>query len=93
MHAITAVSFAPNLTPSHASISRYCWLDTDTGVSLVATRQQMVDFLSKLGNHLWVGGEDGWAEVRLISPRGRDPYLQTEKDDTPTDNLLNLPQF
>ena len=43
------------------------------------------------GNKLWVAGEAGPVEVRVV--KGNPPYLQTVADNIYTDNLLALPRF
>lgn len=76
----------------HVAISRLGWTDPGTGRADKSTRLEMYEFVRK-------GGE-AYVEDRLgnraylvakVSAHG-NPYVQTVADNTPTDNLLRLPE-
>jgi hypothetical protein len=54
------------------------------------TTTQAVDWLNR-GNKLYVAGETGAVEVRVVT--ATPPYLRTVADNSYTDNLLALPRF
>jgi 1-aminocyclopropane-1-carboxylate deaminase/D-cysteine desulfhydrase-like pyridoxal-dependent ACC family enzyme len=91
MIAITGVSLTAGGSASE-HITQVAWLDTERGTALRATVPQMVTYAEN-GNALYVGGKDGWNEVRVVRPAGQAPYLRSVKDNTYTDNLLFLPRF
>lgn len=51
---------------------------------------QTVDWLRN-GNRLYVAGENGAAEVRVVE--AKPPYIRTVADNSYTDNLLYLPRY
>jgi Protein of unknown function (DUF3892) len=75
--------------PSH--ITHLRWEEIGTNNSSIWTRAQMVQWIDNGGtakvNNLF--GID--PEVRTVHPQNAPAYVQTKPDNTPTDNLLNLP--
>jgi Protein of unknown function (DUF3892) len=78
---------------SHEHISEVRWVNSDTGVSAKSTTEEMVEWLAQDGNDAQVGGDDGPVDVVVVTPEHGAPYLRTEADGDPTDNLLALPTF
>lgn len=76
----------------HVAISILGWIneaDRKTGRS---TRLEMHDFLTKGGVAYVTDDYGNRAYLRPRISRLGNPYVQTEADGTPTDNLLWLPE-
>ena len=77
----------------HVAISRLGWINEQDNEAGSSARIDMYNWLTQqggvayvvdhLGNRAYLHGN--------ISPRG-NPYVQTDADGTPTDNLLWLPE-
>ena len=85
---VTAVS--PVSAGTHEAIESIRWLDSSNSTSKTMSKQKAVEWLNK-GNKMYVAGESGPVEVRVVS--GNPPYLRTIADNTYTDNLLWLPRY
>ncbi len=85
---VTAVS--PASAGTHEAIQSIRWLDSAKSTSKTMSKQQAVDWLDE-GNQMYVAGETGAVEVRVV--RANPPYLRTVADNTYTDNLLWLPRY
>jgi|HubBroStandDraft_4_1064222.scaffolds.fasta_scaffold580420_2 hypothetical protein len=85
---VTAIT--PGLAQQHAHIVGIRWLDAGNSTSNTMTTTQAVDWLNR-GNKLYVAGETGAVEVRVVT--AIPPYLRTVADNSYTDNLLALPRF
>ncbi len=90
MHYIIAVHVSGSEGERHITSVR--WLNTGSGLSKTSLTGTMVDWLEK-GNEAFVGGEHGRAEVTVVRPNGRAPYLRSLANGQWTDNLLRLPRF
>lgn len=75
---------------SHQNITRVKWRKPSSTVHAVATREQLIAWI--LG-----GGEarvpDGGPGVPVVVVAASPPYLRTEVDGQPTDDLLSLRRF
>ncbi len=85
---VTAIH--PVATTTHQGIDSIRWLNSSDSTSNTMSKAQAVSWLNN-GNNMYVAGETGPVEVKVI--QGNPPYLRTVKDNTPTDNLLELPRF
>jgi hypothetical protein len=74
------------------AISELGWKDETTFVTGRKTRVEMYDWV-KAGNTAYVKDAHGNQAtlITAISPKGTK-YVKTKPDDTPTDNLLALPE-
>jgi hypothetical protein len=85
---VTAIT--PTSAQQHAHITGIRWLDAGNSTSKTMTTSLGVDWLNR-GNKLWVAGETGAVEVKVVN--ANPPYLRTVADNSYTDNLLALPRF
>ena len=85
---VTAIS--PASARQHEHIADVRWLDSGNSTSKTMTKAQAVDWLRQ-GNKLYVAGDTGAAEVRVVD--ANPPYIRTVADNTYTDNLLALPRY
>jgi hypothetical protein len=85
---VTAVT--PDSCRRHEDIMGIRWLDSSTSTSNTMSKPQAVDWVRK-GNRLYVAGETGAVEVRVVD--ADPPYLRTVANNTYTDNLLSLPRY
>lgn len=78
--------------PANERITDVMWLSGTTGKAGPTTVASMVKHIDKHDN-VKVGGSDGPVDVIVVRPDGGPAHLRTEKNGTPTDNLLQLPTF
>lgn len=91
---ITCVSKAggDHLNP-HEGITDVCWKNEQTNAEGCSTREQMVDFIEKYGDHsVYVKDNRGVAYVGVVTPKEswRKKFLRTFADGIWNDNLLAL---
>jgi hypothetical protein len=92
MLAITAVRIASGGSHS-AHISRIKWLQVQDGRAGDLSSQEMITFMREHPETpVVVGGSDGWASVEVVQSTG-GLYPRSHRDNTETDNLLQLPRF
>lgn len=85
---VTAIS--PSTARQHEHIQEIRWLDSANSTSKTMSTRNTIEWLSK-GNKMYVAGETGPAEVRVVN--ANPPYLRTVADNSYTDNLLALPRY
>lgn len=85
---VTAIH--PTEARLHEHIGSVRWLNSSDSTSKTLTTAAAVDWLRK-GNKLYVAGETGPVEVRVVD--ATPPYLRTVANDQYTDNLLALPRY
>ena len=89
---ITAVRLGGGRSLHH--ITHVKWLSPDDGKSNQMTVAQTIAWMeNNPTTSVKVAGVDGPALVRIVRPQGGTPYIRTSPDNSPTDNLLSLPQF
>jgi hypothetical protein len=76
-----------NLQDPHEAISDYGWVEDNTGLSGIWTRQIMVNWV-RGGGVAYVGHPTVICEI-LISPRGTE-YLRTKADGIWRNDLISL---
>ncbi len=75
----------------HEAISHYHWLgDPKVPSGWIYSREHMVRFL-EAGNAAYVSDGPNKAYCKIVN-NGRIKFLQTYSNETPTDNLLSLPE-
>jgi hypothetical protein len=77
----------------HVAISSFGWLNEETSQSGVSTRLDLYNWIAAQNGMAYV--RDQYGNVAYLRPRIShvgNPFLQTEADGTPTDNLLRLPE-
>ena len=89
MYYITAVRMSGD-TEDHITSVR--WLNAASGISKTSSVASMAAWLGK-GNRAYVGGQGGRAEVLVVGPSGRVPYLRSQANGQWTDNLRRLPRY
>jgi len=79
----------PHPTSSHEHITHL-----GNGRSWMWTREQVIDSIERNTNSFFVrdSRSNRRADVRVVRPAGRAPYVQTVADGVYTDNLLALNQ-
>jgi Protein of unknown function (DUF3892) len=87
---ITAVRLSGGDAERHIASVR--WLNAATGVSKTSSVASMVKWLEQ-GHRAYVGGDTGRADVRVVRPAERAPYLRSQANGQWNDNLLRLPRF
>lgn len=90
MHYIVAVKFA-GTSKKREQISRVIWVNADTFVSGNNDTASMVDFVEKNPGTVKVTDGKTTATVEVVNATPK--YLRSEKDDSKTDNLVNLTTF
>jgi len=73
------------------AINTLGWINESTGEQNSSTRVQMYDWVVGGGQAYVVAGGAKAKLIGEISPRG-NKYVKTVPDNTPTDNLLKLPE-
>ena len=74
----------------HEAIHTFGWLNEQTGKTGKASLQEMVDYIDG-GGRAFV--RSNYSEVDCYTRRGKyRKFVQTYSDNTPTDNLLWLPE-
>lgn len=74
----------------HEAIHTFGWLNEQTNESGRASLQEMVDYIDR-GNRAFV--RNNGREVNCYTRQGKyRKFVQTYADNTPTDNLLWLPE-
>ena len=76
----------------HEVVTHYGWLNEGTNEANKADRQSMVNWV-KQGNFAYV--KDIYGDVAYCfvnKSRNGTEFLQTHRDNIPTDNLLKLPE-
>ncbi len=74
----------------HEAISRFGWINEQTGESKIATREDMWKWVSDGGEAYVKDARGNIARVRAKTNSLGTKYLQTEADGKPSDNLLAL---
>jgi len=77
----------------HVAIEYLGWTNEATGESGKSTRLVVYDWLKNKGGVAFV--KDRFGNKAYLVPkvsRNGNPYVQTVADNTPTDNLLRLPE-
>ena len=77
----------------HVAIESLGWTNEQTGESGKSTRIQVYDWLKDKGGVAYV--KDRFGNKAYLVPRVSrygNPFVQTVADNTPTDNLLSLPE-
>jgi uncharacterized protein DUF3892 len=75
----------------HVAISYLGWVEDGTGKTDKSTRLQIYDWLKTGGGQAYV--QDTYGNRAQVVPRETifgTKYVQTVRDNTPTDNLLHL---
>lgn len=90
MYYVVAIRCDPPI--SEDRIAGVQWLNSTSGLSRKSSTAQFIDWLEK-GNHAYVAGHDGRAEIRVVRRAGGAPYLRTAADGSWTDNLRELPRY
>jgi len=74
----------------HEAISRFGWINEQTGESKIISREDMWKWVSDGGEAYVKDARGNRAPVRAKTNSRGTKYLQTEADGKPTDNLLAL---
>ena len=77
----------------HVAIEYLGWTNEATGESGKSTRLAVYDWLKNKGGVAFV--KDRFGNMAYLVPkvsRNGNPFVQTVADNTPTDNLLRLPE-
>lgn len=85
---ITAIHLGPGRLLQH--ITDVQWLTPSNGMTVAQTIAWMEKHQSEV---VQVAGKEGPATVRVVRPHQGAPYIRTSPDNSPSDNLLALPQF
>ncbi|MGD0447482.1 MAG: DUF3892 domain-containing protein [Candidatus Dormibacteria bacterium] len=85
---VTAIS--PSTARQHEHIGEIRWLDSSHSTSNTMSMARSIAWLRE-GNKLFVAGDKGPAEVRVVD--ATPPHLRTVADGNYTDNLLALPRY
>lgn len=75
----------------HVAISTLGWIEDGTGKTGKNSRLEMYSWV-KDGGRAYVQDSLGVAYLVARISRAGNPYVQTEADGRPTDNLLQLPE-
>ena len=77
----------------HEAISRLGWTNELSNKSGISTREQMWEWIANQHGAAFVKDAYGnVTHVRALTNQHGTKYLQTYADNTPTDNLLKLPE-
>jgi hypothetical protein len=85
---VTAIS--PGTAKEFKHIVSIRWLNSSDSTSDTMSIASTVAWMKK-GNALVVAGKGGPTTVEVVNED--PPYIRTVANNTPTDNLLNLPRF
>jgi len=83
---------AVTLDDPHVAISRLGWTNDVTKVTGSSTREQMWRFVTDNPRQAYVSDSLGVAYLIAKTNARGTRYVQTERDNRPTDNLLKLPR-
>nr|WP_142060458.1 DUF3892 domain-containing protein [Pseudarthrobacter sp. B4EP4b] len=78
---------------SHENITHFQWIEEETCKTGWNNKASMVEWMDVQGGRAYVGSSNARAEVGVIKPEGRAPYLRTYADGDWNNNLLSLPRF
>lgn len=59
----------------------------------VQTKADVVRYISSGYQYYYTRVDGSKAEVEVVRPSGREPYIRTKGNHTTKDNLLSLPRF
>lgn len=74
----------------HEHIEGYAWENTADGKSGKSTKPVMVDWINRNGP---AKVRDLGSNVDVLVVNANPPYLRTQANSRPTDNLLRLPRY
>jgi hypothetical protein len=89
---ITNIRFT-GTAKNHESISHYRWRNIATGGFGTSDKATLVAWVATAGNRAFVSANSLRAEVGVVRPSQRVPFLRTRADGSWSDNLLALPLF
>jgi Protein of unknown function (DUF3892) len=75
---------------AHEAVTNYGYRDPLSGQTMIATRQNMVDWAKTPGNQAYVVDRYGNRANCYVNHNGTTEFLQTKRDFQWTDNLLAL---
>ena len=78
---------------SHENITHFQWIEEESSQTGSNSKASMVEWIDVQGGRAYVGPSHAKAEVGVIKPEGRAPYLRTYADGEWNNNLLSLPRF
>ncbi|RAM37350.1 DUF3892 domain-containing protein [Arthrobacter globiformis] len=78
---------------NHENITNFRWIEEESSETGSNTKASIVEFIDVQGVRAYVSSPNGRAEVGVIKPNGRVPYLRTYADGEWNNNLLSLPRF
>lgn len=88
---ITHVRYSGNQR-THESIIEYKWKNVNDGNTGASTKAVLVEWVDDSGT-AYVGSGKQRVQVVTVHPTNTLPYLRTQADGRPTNNLLSLPTF
>jgi hypothetical protein len=78
---------------SHENITHFQWVEEGSSKTGSNSKASMVEWIDVQGGRAYVRSSNAIAEVGVIKPQGRAPYLRTYADGEWNNNLLSLPRF
>ncbi|MBT2523452.1 DUF3892 domain-containing protein [Arthrobacter sp. ISL-28] len=77
----------------HENITHFRWVEEESSKTGSIAKASLVEWIDIQGGRAYVGSPNGRADVGVIRPQGRVPYLRTYADGEWNNNLLSLPRF